>query len=48
MWNSVINTIGMCLIGGKYMLMFILATTMFFSGSFSTEMIMMQGVDPAE
>ncbi|MGF1691578.1 hypothetical protein [Photobacterium kagoshimensis] len=48
MLDSVINTIGMCLIGGKYMLMIILAGMAFFSGAASFELMMVPGVQPAE
>ncbi len=48
MLDSVINTIGMCLIGGKYMLMIILAGMAFFSGAASFDLLMVQGLQPAE
>ncbi|WP_265694870.1 hypothetical protein [Photobacterium obscurum] len=38
MLGTAINTIGLCIIGGKYILMLILAAMTVFSGSFSPEL----------
>lgn len=37
MFGSVINTLGLCIIGGKYILMLILAAMTVFSGSINPD-----------
>ncbi|WP_267900010.1 hypothetical protein [Photobacterium chitinilyticum] len=39
MLGKAINTIGLCIIGGKYILMLILAAMTVFSGSISPELL---------
>ncbi|WP_261602254.1 hypothetical protein [Photobacterium sp. TY1-4] len=39
MLSQAINTIGLCIIGGKYILMLILAAMTLFSGSLAPELI---------
>ncbi|MEJ2762508.1 hypothetical protein VV869_00670 [Photobacterium sp. MCCC 1A19761] len=39
MLSQAINTIGLCIIGGKYILMLILAAMTLFSGSLAPEFI---------
>ena len=39
MFDTAINTIGICIIGGKYVLMLVLAAMTIFSGSISPEFL---------
>ena len=39
MFGTIINTLGLCIIGGKYILMLILAAMTVFSGSINPELL---------
>ncbi|WP_255389986.1 hypothetical protein [Photobacterium atrarenae] len=41
MLSQAINTIGLCIIGGKYILMLILAAMTLFSGTLTPELIVL-------
>ncbi|WP_318924723.1 hypothetical protein [Photobacterium sp.] len=48
MLSSVINTIGLCIICGKYVLMLILAAMTIFSGSFNPEVLAFPIIESSE
>ncbi|MBV1842146.1 MULTISPECIES: hypothetical protein [Photobacterium] len=48
MLSQAINTIGMCIMGGKYLLIVILAATMLLSGNVQAEMLAFSHLDPTE
>ncbi|WP_169753875.1 hypothetical protein [Photobacterium aquae] len=48
MFGQAINTIGMCIIGGKYLLMFILAAITLTTGAVQADIAQLAMVEPAE
>ncbi|SPY27880.1 Uncharacterised protein [Photobacterium damselae] len=42
MFSTIINTLGLCILGGKYILILILTALTVFSGSFNPEIAVLQ------